>query len=89
MCSKKNIGGLKMECETETKNKFKAGVFQLSEYELEMLAPEFMEIHNIISLAKVDTGVKNILLTEVLREFWSELQQQFYDYFGSQGIIRE
>lgn len=98
----------------------------------EVLSSEYVEINNIIALAKADSEVEQILLSEVSREFKdhadihrervffedmvfevielakhdntkkvillnallesdiaNDLQQHFYDFFGSNGIIRE
>jgi len=77
-----------VECKTISKEFSKGGIFKLSCKDLELLQSEYAEINNIIALAKADDDVKNILLSEMLTEFWNDFQQQFYDYFGSQGIIK-
>jgi len=78
--------GIEIEKKEEIK---KGGTFVLTEYELEQMSNEYAEINNIIALAKADNGIKILLLSEILKEFSDELQQHFYDYFGSQGMIRE
>jgi len=74
-----------VECVKEV---MKGGIFKVSEYDLEMLQSEWTEINNILALAKADNDVKKVLLSEVLNEFWDDLQQEFYDFFGSQGLIK-
>jgi hypothetical protein len=51
----------------------KGGVFSISQYDLETMSTEFTEINNILALAKVDDGVKKLLLVEVIREFGDDI----------------
>lgn len=99
---------------------------------IEILSNELIEINNIIALAKADSEIEQILITEIAREFndeltvkveqvfyqdqiieiielakhdrnkmitlltellkddtiHNELKQHFYDFFGSQGELK-
>jgi len=56
--------------------------------DIDTLSGEFIEINNIIALAKADDGIKRLLLDEIIKEFGDELQLIFYEYFGAQGLIK-
>ena len=49
---------------------------------LEVMSNEYIEVNNIIALAKADSEVKEIVLSEIAREFKDELndkkEQVFY-----------
>ena len=42
----------------------------------EIMSNEYMEINNIIALAKADSEIETILLSEIAREFKPELEQK-------------
>jgi len=46
------------------------------ENKLEIMSNEICEINNIIALAKADSEVEQILLSEIAREFKPELEQK-------------
>ena len=49
---------------------------------------EFYEINNIIALAKADDSVKQIVIDEMLKEFWDDFASVFYKYYSEQGVLR-
>jgi len=48
---------------------------------------DFIEINNIIALAKADDEIKEIVMDEMLKEFWDDFAQIFYKYYAEQGVI--
>lgn len=55
----------------------------------ETISAEQSQIDGIIGLAKEDFLIKQCLLKAVMENFFCELENEFADYFGSQGLIKQ